>query len=286
MAEEYDIEAATPEEKLRIAQHFLLSSPPGQINDVLGDVRKLLPDGFLTPQQINDIFRAYNIDTLRIVEVGDHKISISKAAEVDGSHYIDPVAGKVVGYNHTTQVLSGEERPLAGEMDANMEEPRAAIQKAISEYVNNQFGAKSVAGCVFAKEGKLTITVAAEKLSLRNFWSGSWRSTFEVAFTGGTQASLTGTAKIHIHYFEDGNVQMQNQKPCSVTVDFTDAASLATAVVKNIQEHENLIQGSLEEMYANMSNETFKDMRRVMPVTRNKFDWNVNAHKMVRNLRK
>jgi capping protein alpha len=286
MAEEYDIEAATPEEKLRIAQHFLLSSPPGQINDVLGDVRKLLPEGFLTPQQINDIFRAYNIDTMKIVEVGDHKISISKASEIDGSHYIDPIGNKVVGYNHTTQALSGEERPLAGEMDANMEEPRAALQKAVSDYASSQFGAKTVAGCCFAREGKLTVTISAEKLSLRNFWSGSWRSQFEIVFTGGTQATMTGTAKIHIHYFEDGNVQMQNEKPCNVTVDFTDATSLAAAVIQKITEHENMIQGSLEEMYSNMSGETFKDMRRVMPVTRNKFDWNVNAHKMVRNLRK
>lgn len=33
MAEEEEI--ATDEEKLKIAQHFLLSSPPGQFSDVL-----------------------------------------------------------------------------------------------------------------------------------------------------------------------------------------------------------------------------------------------------------
>ena len=64
------------------------------------------------------------------------------------------------------------------------------------------------------------------------------------------------------------------------------AADLASNVVTIIEKHENTIQQALEEMYSNMSSETFKDMRRVMPVTRNKFDWNVNAHKMVRNLRK
>ena len=47
----------------------------------------------------------------------------------------------------------------------------------------------------------------------------------------------------------------------------------------------NLLQTALEGMYSNMSGDTFKEMRRVMPVTHTKFDWNVNAHKMVRNLR-
>ena len=32
------------EERLQIAQHFLLSSPPGQFHEVLKDVQLLLPE--------------------------------------------------------------------------------------------------------------------------------------------------------------------------------------------------------------------------------------------------
>jgi capping protein alpha len=286
MADE-DWEEATPEEKLRIAQHYMLSSPPGQINDVLGDTKKLLPGGLLSESQISDIFRAYNLDTLKIVEMADHRTLIGAAAEVDGSHYVDPHSGEVFGFNHITQkIIEGDSRPIAGELDASMEEPRKAIQDGVVAYIKRQFGAKNVACGAFAKAGCITVLISAEKLSLRNFWSGNWRSQFEIRFTGGTVATVTGWSKIHIHYFEDGNVQMQNSKECNHQVNFTDAADLGKNVTAAIEDHENTIQHALEEMYSNMSGDTFKEMRRVMPVTHTKFDWNVNAHKMVRNLRK
>ena len=51
-AKEEEVEEATPEEKLHIAQHYLLCSPPGQISDVLADVRKLMPDGLLSDAEL------------------------------------------------------------------------------------------------------------------------------------------------------------------------------------------------------------------------------------------
>ena len=41
-ADEGEFEEVSDEEKLKIAQHFLLSSPPGQFSDVLqGEARSL-----------------------------------------------------------------------------------------------------------------------------------------------------------------------------------------------------------------------------------------------------
>jgi hypothetical protein len=35
-------------------------------------------------------------------------------------------------------------------------------------------------------------------------------------------------------------------------------------------------------MYANMNEETFRSMRRIMPITRTKMEWNVNAVRMIK----
>jgi hypothetical protein len=39
-------------------------------------------------------------------------------------------------------------------------------------------------------------------------------------------------------------------------------------------------------MYSEMQSETLRAMRRVMPITRTKMEWNINAVRMVRQVRK
>ena len=53
-----------------------------------------------------------------------------------------------------------------------------------------------------------------------------------------------------------------------------------------LQASEGDLQTALEDMYANMNEETFRAMRRIMPVKRTKMEWNVNAVRMNRQVRK
>jgi len=53
-----------------------------------------------------------------------------------------------------------------------------------------------------------------------------------------------------------------------------------------LQSADSELHAGLEEMYGNMEAETFRAMRRLMPITRSKMEWNVNAVRMVRQVRK
>lgn len=76
-------ETITDEERLQIAQHFLLSSPPCQFHEVLADVKKILPDNLLTDPLAAGIARAYNIKTGRVVvSPDDSKASCRQFAVV------------------------------------------------------------------------------------------------------------------------------------------------------------------------------------------------------------
>jgi capping protein (actin filament) muscle Z-line, alpha len=87
--------AVTEAEKLSIANHLLKSSPPGQFNDVLEDVRKLVPSSVLTADRVASVAKAYNADTARVIKNGDHSFVLAREGEIDSTHYIDTVIGKV-----------------------------------------------------------------------------------------------------------------------------------------------------------------------------------------------
>ena len=57
--------------------------------------------------------------------------------------------------------------------------------------------------------------------------------------------------------------------------DFADESVAANgkAIVDLINKYENEYQEGLEEMYTEVSEKLLKGMRRILPVTRTKFDW-------------
>mmetsp|Transcript_5926 Transcript_5926/g.7311 ORF Transcript_5926/g.7311 Transcript_5926/m.7311 type:complete len:287 (+) Transcript_5926:23-883(+) len=283
--EEEDI---TPEEKLQIAQHFLLNAPPGQFDSVLSDVKVITPEGLVADDKLDQIARDFNTKNLRIVREGEYApLVLSKLGEVGGApnKYLEPKSNMVFTVNHLKMALDGEPSPADGVMDAEAENTRQAVQEAIQEYVADRFVDGTAASAVYASPQELNIAISGEKLNLRNFWSGQFLSTWNVKLAA-TGPTVSGEIKIRAHYFEEGNVQLNTKKSVAATTLTCDEAGIAAAVKNLIFTEEKVVQEGLEEMYANMTEETFKAMRRVMPVHRNKVNWNINEVKLNANLRK
>ncbi|GMH67968.1 hypothetical protein TrST_g4185 [Triparma strigata] len=278
--EEY--EEVSDEEKLQIAQHFLLSSPPGQFDEVLADVKKLLPPSLISPEMLTGIARAYNTRHSTLVTVGDKVMPICKEAEIDATKYVDSVSKKMVKVDHTKWTGTVvEDKPLPPTaFDASLESKRTAILSAVETYVTKHFGGGRAACGVYSKEGKITVVISGDKVNLKNFWSGAWHSTWTLE-----SGELSGVAKLKAHYFEEGNVQLQTTKEFpKVAIGGGDDEAIGKAVAEEIFKAEQALQMALGAMYINMSEETLKSMRRVMPFTRSKMEWNLQAHKMVKQL--
>lgn len=98
-------------------------------------------------------------------------------------------------------------------------------------------------------------------------------------------ATISGEVKVHAHYFEDGNLQLQTSKPvAAVQIPVVGEKDFAEAVANHIKSSETALQNGLHDMYANMKDETLKAMRRAMTVTNSKMEWNINAVRMVNQL--
>lgn len=117
-----------------------------------------------------------------------------------------------------------------------------------------------------------TLHIVGNKYNLRNFWAGRWRSTysFDVATRSFTQADI----QIQSHYFENGNVQMHaKQLALPPRIDTDDLTQLPAALVAAIEAHEQAYQGMLFNTIEMLREKAFKALRRTLPITRQKIDW-------------
>jgi capping protein alpha len=87
----------------------------------------------------------------------------------------------------------------------------------------------------------VTVCVSSSTAKLNNFWSGRcasrWRAVLDPA-TG--SATLRGQLEVHVHYFEDGNVQLRTTHTASSAhpLSCPDAQAFANTVVAAIKRAE------------------------------------------------
>ncbi|KAF4317496.1 hypothetical protein BBO99_00003914 [Phytophthora kernoviae] len=278
MAEEWAYEEASDDEKLQIAQRFLLASPPGQVHEVLRDVAKLVPASVLPDAALRGALHAYNVKTSLPVD-----ILICKEGEVDAAHYVDPIGNRVLGFDHIKQQIVAEDvAELPEALVTDFEKDRQEVQKSLQSYLQFEYMHGGTAG-VYVVGTKLVVNLCTERINLRNYWGGRWKSRWELDLTA-NPAKVMGTIELHVHYFENGNLQLQSSKQVEEEVTIHRPNGLGDALLRVMKEAEDDLQTNLEDMYINMSEETFKEMRRVMPVTQTKMEWSLHAHRTAKDL--
>jgi len=261
------MEEPTQEQIVDIANGFLLNAPPGEFMEVVTDVRNLLPNESLLNESAPRTFREYNTEQMIAVDSPghDHKVLITKYGEVSDG-YLDPRGGQVIQFDHIKQQVTGS-RPISGELDSGLENSRKAFEKHAVDYVSQHYPPGAVT--VYGRDGQIIIAISSSKYNPTNFWNGRWKSTWTYA-----NGELVGHFKICVHYYEDGNVQLNSDTKQKTSVaDAGNPDATAAAVIKTISKMEQTFQQGLESSYSTMGETTFKALRRALPITKQRMEW-------------
>jgi capping protein alpha len=80
---------------------------------------------------------------------------------------------------------------------------------------------------------------------------------------------VTGKIHVHVHYYEDGNVALNTTKPVSASVSSVSAE----AIMSRIAAAERDYQEELNRAFVSVAEGAFKGLRRQLPITRQKVEW-------------
>jgi len=265
------------EQQIGILNSFLLNSPPGELGTVYSDVQGLLGDNksIYPPSIAEEAFHNYNTEQFVSVQNGDHNFLLTKYNSIGNRQYLDTKASQVVTYDHIKETIT-DTRPITDELDADVEEWRAAFQTELEKYGNNYFIGSTV-GAFSSKEGPayvVNLCLSSVIYKSSTYYNGRWISSWTVKFMPGKSSELSGTTKCQIHYFESGNVQLNTNSPKTKKgIPAPDPQSLASNIIGTITSLETDFQNQLELLFENMGQTTFKACRRALPIDGRKIRW-------------
>jgi len=240
-------------------------------------VRTLIGADVLTPAKEAGLLQRVNKEKFAAVSVDGRKVLLTPFGELPNGLFLDPAGPCALAVDHKALTASKSDEPLDAAMLASISEPatsemRGKVDAAMQQYVASHMPNGTVTTYGTNEAGvRIVCCIAALKSQLDNYWAGRWQSewTLEVP-AGGSIGTLTGKVSCNVHYFEDGNVQLDDKVVFQAEIPVADVGAAFAAKVK---EFDQQFYSKLDEIYSGLSEEVLQNLRRRLPITKMKFDW-------------
>ncbi|KAG7286121.1 F-actin-capping protein subunit alpha [Staphylotrichum longicolle] len=250
-----------------IVSSFVEGAPPGEPNltESRADIKSLTISTPNLVKELGPAFQKYNEEQLTTVKLpgSSQPVIVSSHSALGGDRYYDVESSCSFAFDHTTQKASAVESHV---LDGEQADLAKSVLKGLSSYVREHFTNAAYGAYPVENDSKVAVVIVANKYSPNNFWNGRWRSvyTFDPASN-----SLEGSIKVDVHYYEDGNVRLLTNKSVNASI----SSGTGAGVAKEIAVAEKKYQEELNRSFTSLSEGAFKALRRQLPVTRQKIEW-------------
>jgi len=270
----------------KIKKYIIKGSPYGETNQVLDDLSKLVEELDINDEDTTNLLKDHNEEHFALIlEPESNKLFVPTKYNANEDYYVDTRSRTKIYINHAEHKITKVE-PFELELDEQIAYYRDVLDdlvvKHLEEYYKDGTSAYNVTAKGQPPEFLIHIAMTSKNLNFKNFYGGEWLSEWKLD----ASANLEGTVKINAHYFEDGNVQLKLNKAFSFPMDLKAEADVnCQRIMEKIRESEDQVLSGLDALYESLPSQVFKTMRKALPVTNSKMDWNLHVHKMVGTLK-
>ncbi|KGQ83858.1 F-actin-capping protein subunit alpha [Candida albicans P87] len=256
-----------------LVDSLIQSAPPAELKQVSQSLSSLTKGTSTssTNSLIQDSIEQYAQENIISID----NIIISKYnKDENSSKYIDYVNNKLFNVDWQNQKIIDVEsyHDNNNKRGSNYDE---LIQK-LSQYGDDYYPSNFAFTVIPESEDQLRVIIIGQRANHDNFYTGQWKSNYLI-----TEQGIKGNIDLDIHYFEDGNVRLKfnesinssNNNNNSSTLQSGNLINNASKIVNFINEQENATMVKIIEQFNNLNQKSFKNLRRLLPVTRSKINW-------------
>ena len=261
---------------VKVSKYIIKKIPIGHLGKGLENLRGLVGGQVMDTEEVKTEIHTYGETHLSSVpnSVTNTKVVISPLTKDQDGYYYDQ--GQKVKFK--IGLDSGEVEDAQSIEYQN--ELRDTIDKKVNEYLDKCYKREVTQYNVYCDESKIVVLISVHNLNLKSFWSGEWLSTWEMDINS---KHINGTLRANTYYYEEGNIQFSLDTKFEGSATGDNDNAVAESLVEFIKKSENSVQLELEKVYDELSENYIKPLRRKLPVTGTKMNWNVNQINLAQN---
>ncbi|MCP8719078.1 MAG: F-actin-capping protein subunit alpha [Asgard group archaeon] len=237
-----------------LVDSLIETAPPAELKNVSQSLSSL------TTSSIDDNIEKYAQENAVVI---DNTIVSKYNKDKNSSKYIDYINNKKFNVDWINCKIIDVEN-----YESNFEYPKIyqELIDKLNQYGEDYYPSTFAFTIIPTEDEELRIIIIGQRANHDNFYTGQWKSNYLIS----KNLNISGEIKLDIHYFEDGNVRLKFIEEIS---DIKIDNSSSSKIVNFINDQENKVVIKIVDQFNNLNQQSFKNLRRLLPVTRSKINW-------------
>lgn len=280
-----DLEQPPPEEtevsqeeaanalKIKFICSLLKQCPPGEFRNVFEDLRFLVCDDKLMKYEVAQVCANHSKKNFTTATIKGERVLVTRHNDMEGDRFFDPQIKLSFTFDH----LNGRADKIL--LYCNIRRDKAELWRetlnvTLEAYMKRHY----ISGVcrVYRKtiRNRSYLVVCMESHQNRRFWNFHWKSEWIIAVSPPV-SEIRGDLKVQLHYFKTANLHWTASSTAEGSIYLIHRDQFALDFEKFIEAEDNKFQMDLVKSLYDLSNETWIQFRRRLPVTRTSIAWDI-----------